>query len=86
MTISGNNFRLLFPSEKMRSLYFKSKKVDRSLVLSGHGWGHGVGMCQWGARGMALRGYKYHDIVAHYYSGVRITGVRDISIAYKMKH
>ncbi len=83
MTISGNNFRLLFPPEKMRSLYFTSKKVDRSLVLNGHGWGHGVGMCQWGARGMALRGYGYHDILNHYYSDIRITGVRAIPVARK---
>lgn len=86
ITLSGNTFRLLFPPEKMRSLYFTSKKVDRSLVLQGHGWGHGVGMCQWGARGMARRGYKYQDILTHYYKGVRIAGARNISIVYKMKH
>ncbi|HOD15719.1 MAG TPA: SpoIID/LytB domain-containing protein [Spirochaetota bacterium] len=85
ITISGNNFRLLFPPEKMRSLYFTSKKIDRSIVLDGHGWGHGVGMCQWGARGMALRGYKYRDIITHYYSGVKISDIRTISLVHKMK-
>jgi stage II sporulation protein D len=85
-TISGNNFRLLFPPEKMRSLYFTSKKSGRSLLLSGHGWGHGVGMCQWGARGMALKGYDYHEILKHYYSGVSIAPVRSSSLAYKSKN
>ncbi len=83
ITLSGNNFRLLFPSEKMRSLYFTSVKNGRSLVLSGRGWGHGVGMCQWGARGMALRGYAYPDILGHYYHGVKVTDVRNCSVAYK---
>src|SRR5918994_3227192 len=41
-------------------------------VVSGHGWGHGVGMGQWGARGYALRGHRYGWILAHYYPGTRL--------------
>lgn len=37
--------------------------------ISGCGWGHGVGLCQIGALGMALEGYDSHAIVAHYYPG-----------------
>jgi stage II sporulation protein D len=40
--------------------------------FTGRGWGHGVGMCQTGAFGMARRGYDYRTILTHYYSGVRI--------------
>ena len=36
------------------------------------GWGHGAGLCQIGALGMALKGYSYRDIVTHYYTGVRL--------------
>ncbi|MFH0807909.1 MAG: stage II sporulation protein SpoIID, partial [Elusimicrobiota bacterium] len=36
------------------------------------GWGHGVGMCQWGAKGMADKGYDYKEIVAHYYPSTKI--------------
>jgi hypothetical protein len=39
--------------------------------FTGRGWGHGVGMCQTGAYGMARRGYDYRAILSHYYSGVR---------------
>jgi len=85
LAIPGNNFRLLFPPEKMRSLYFTSKKAGKGFVLSGHGWGHGVGMCQWGARGMALHGYGYQDILKHYYTGVSISPIRDSTIAYKSR-
>src|SRR5262249_18070640 len=38
-------------------------------VVNGHGWGHGVGMGQWGAQGYALQGYAYSQILAAYYPG-----------------
>jgi stage II sporulation protein D len=41
-------------------------------VFSGQGWGHGVGMCQIGAYGMAQRGNSYWGILSHYYSGVSL--------------
>ena len=41
-----------------------------SFIFSGKGWGHGVGLCQVGAYGMALRGKTYEDILHHYYTGV----------------
>ena len=41
-------------------------------VFAGKGWGHGVGMCQVGAYGMALRGAGYREILNHYYTGVAI--------------
>lgn len=42
-------------------------------LFTGAGWGHGVGMCQTGASGMASAGYKGEEILTHYYSGVEIT-------------
>lgn len=41
-------------------------------VIKGHGYGHGVGMSQWGAYGLAQRGTSYKRILRHYYSGTRI--------------
>ena len=43
-----------------------------SWVFTGRGWGHGVGMCQVGAYGMASAGYGYRQILSHYYPGTRI--------------
>ncbi|KGG11925.1 MULTISPECIES: SpoIID/LytB domain-containing protein [Prochlorococcus] len=43
-----------------------------SLLISGFGSGHGVGMSQWGAYGMAIEGASYQRILQHYYKGVRI--------------
>ena len=42
-------------------------------TFTGRGWGHGVGMCQYGAYGMAKMGVKYDDIIRHYYTGVDVT-------------
>src|SRR3954453_12339232 len=38
-----------------------------TFVLSGHGWGHGIGMAQYGAYGYAQHGWGYKQIVAHYF-------------------
>lgn len=44
-----------------------------SYTFTGRGWGHGVGMCQYGAFGLAKMGVKYDDIIRHYYTGVELT-------------
>jgi SpoIID/LytB domain protein len=43
-----------------------------TLVFTGHGWGHGIGMSQWGAYGYALHGWTYDQILAHYYTGTTL--------------
>lgn len=43
-----------------------------SWTLTGHGWGHGAGLCQIGAAQMAEEGYTYEQILAHYYVGSRL--------------
>ncbi len=70
--LSGNDFRLLFPEKKIKSLFFEAVKTKNGLLLKGHGWGHGVGLCQWGANGMAERKAGYADILQHYYHGTRL--------------
>src|SRR4051794_36295334 len=42
------------------------------LVVSGHGWGHGLGLSQWGTYGYAKRGWMYDRILAHYYTGTTL--------------
>jgi stage II sporulation protein D len=43
-----------------------------TFFISGHGWGHGLGMSQYGAYGYALHGWKYDKILAHYYTGTTL--------------
>ncbi|HEV3075867.1 MAG TPA: hypothetical protein VHB47_15705, partial [Thermoanaerobaculia bacterium] len=45
-------------------------------LFTGRGWGHGVGLCQVGAYGMAQRGHTYREILYHYYTGVELSRVR----------
>ena len=50
-------------------------ELPATFVFTGKGFGHGVGMSQWGAQGMALRGASYQQILAHYYIGTALTSV-----------
>lgn len=70
--LSGNDFRLFFPEKKIKSLSFDAIKTQDGLLLKGRGWGHGVGLCQWGANGMAERKASYDQILRHYYRGTRL--------------
>ena len=42
------------------------------IFVAGHGWGHGVGLAQYGAYGYALHGWSYDKIVLHYYPGTTL--------------
>jgi len=46
--------------------------IPERFVLTGAGWGHGVGLCQIGAAVMSTQGYTYREILSHYYKGARI--------------
>jgi len=56
----------------IRSTFFKVLAGKDYVLLDGVGSGHGVGMCQWGAEGMARKGFKYRDILRHYYPGTEV--------------
>jgi len=64
--ITGDRIRGILPG--LRSNFFKLEKN----FLYGCGWGHGVGLCQSGAVGMAKRGYNYKEILQHYFPGSEI--------------
>jgi len=48
---------------------------DPRFVFTGNGWGHGVGLCQLGASGMARDGASFEDILKHYYTGVSVASL-----------
>ena len=49
--------------------------------ISGGGFGHGIGMCQWGAIGMSRKGYRYQQILQHYYQGIQIVDYQSVRLA-----
>ncbi|MGM9998713.1 MAG: SpoIID/LytB domain-containing protein [Candidatus Bruticola sp.] len=48
------------------------------IVVSGQGWGHGGGMCQWGAIGMAKRGQSYLQILSRYFTGTQVDTLENL--------
>lgn len=72
-SVSAAELRLALGSEKMRSTLLDSLSlVGDRLLLSGRGWGHGVGMSQWGAKTMAEQGKKAEEIIRYYFKEVKI--------------
>ncbi|MEM1180109.1 MAG: SpoIID/LytB domain-containing protein [Acidobacteriota bacterium] len=57
----------------------RSKEGQLGWLFRGRGWGHGVGMSQAGAYGMAVRGLTYREILEHYYSGVRLGRLKPVA-------
>jgi SpoIID/LytB domain protein len=55
-------------------------RAGTTLIVTGHGWGHGVGMSQWGAYGYALHGWKFRRILSHYYPGTKLTRYGEPSV------
>lgn len=78
IAVNGKEFTGREVREKLGlvSTQFTWQAKGDKLQLTVYGNGHGVGMSQWGAQGMALQGYKAHDIISYYYSGVSIDKFR----------
>jgi len=70
--LTGNQFRMAVDPRTLKSLYFTSTPQGNGLKFSGRGWGHGVGLCQWGARGQAELGRTYEQILRHYYPNTQL--------------
>ena len=72
--IQSSKFRMMIDPWVIKSTNFTDIYLDDNdnFIFKGHGWGHGVGMCQWGAKGMAEHGYDYNEILEHYYPGTKI--------------
>ncbi|MBQ6840894.1 MAG: stage II sporulation protein D [Bacilli bacterium] len=63
----------------LRSTDFEFKVSDNNVDITTYGYGHGVGMSQYGANTMAKDGYNYDKILKHYYTGVEITSINSIN-------
>ena len=74
--VSGSAFRAAlarsFGAMTVKSTYFDLDRKRNRYVFEGHGFGHGVGLSQWGAHAMALDGRSYDEILDFYYDGTRL--------------
>lgn len=75
ININGNNFsgKKIRELLGLRSTDFDISISDNNANITTRGYGHGVGMSQYGANGMANAGYNYKDILSHYYPGTTLT-------------
>ena len=62
---------------ELRSTFFTFYEDSDKILIKTKGYGHGVGMSQYGANKMALSGYKYQDILKYYYTGVEIKKINN---------
>ncbi len=67
-----NNISRAIGSDKTSNIEQALSIIPTTFVFNGKGYGHGVGMSQFGAMEMAKSGYNYEDIIKHYYTGVEI--------------
>ena len=64
--------RDIYNKLKIRSTDFEIIQDNKRVIIKTRGYGHGVGMSQYGALGMARSGYKYREILNHYYTGTKL--------------
>lgn len=72
LTISAVNFRKAIGYSVIKSTNFEVKAAGDEALFSGAGYGHGVGLCQWGAKQRAEDGFDYREILYYYYPGVKL--------------
>lgn len=71
--VSGPELRMALDSTKLKSMLLDKIEVgEENVIFAGKGYGHGVGMSQWGAHRMAKDGKKPEEIVTHYFKGVKV--------------
>jgi stage II sporulation protein D len=68
---TANNKRILW------STFFDVSVNRHSVEITGKGFGHGVGMCQWGAISLSRKGWEYDEIIEHYFPGIKINRLND---------
>ncbi|MBI1910989.1 MAG: SpoIID/LytB domain-containing protein [Deltaproteobacteria bacterium] len=75
VTLSGEDLRKILGYSNLKSTIFEVTKSGDSFLFKGRGWGHGVGLSQWGAKGMAENGSSYKEILNHFYPGTDLVKV-----------
>ncbi|HOJ09419.1 MAG TPA: stage II sporulation protein D [Clostridiales bacterium] len=83
ITLKGTEFRKVF---SLKSANFELEKGENNMVkIMTYGYGHGVGMSQWGANSMAKKGSAWEEIIKHYYTGVDLDIIDDNRYIFSTK-
>jgi stage II sporulation protein D len=70
--LSAEAFRQTLGPNRLKSACFSATVGPQTTVFRGRGYGHGVGLCQWGAHGLARTGKGWQDLLHTYYPGATI--------------
>jgi len=73
--VKGNSLRIWLGAGTIKSTLGTISRHGSKFVFKGQGFGHGVGLSQWGAQGMARAGRSYQEILTHYYPGTTIAKI-----------
>lgn len=81
LILRGVDFRRVVGYTVIPSTQFEIEAVGRTVVLSGRGSGHAVGLCQWGAKELAEMGYSFAAILHYYFPGTELKDARLVELA-----
>jgi stage II sporulation protein D len=71
-SVAATDLRQRLGFTRLPSLAFEVRRQRDGFALDGRGHGHGAGLCQWGAAGLAREGKGYREILLHYYPGAEV--------------
>ena len=74
-SMPATKFRMAIGSTVIKSTNFEVRMAGDNAVFNGIGYGHGVGLCQWGSKQRASDGFEYREILGYYYPGTRLEKV-----------
>lgn len=69
VAMAAKEFRKVIGWKQLPSTWFSVRRNGNTFYFDGRGYGHGVGLCQWGSQKMAKEGMSYREILSHYYPG-----------------
>ena len=75
--VKSSSFRLALGADILRSTHFSLIPRGDEYIFKGRGWGHGIGLCQEGAKVKAGKGWDYRKILRNYYPGTRLVTFED---------
>lgn len=75
--------KLIRQEFELRSSFFETSLQGNNLIITGRGFGHGVGLCQQGAINMVRKGYDYPEIIKYYYKGTKLIHYSELKENFK---
>ncbi len=86
LLLKGEEIRKIVGYRVLPSTHFDVVAIGRDIILRGKGYGHGVGLCQWGTKIQSEQGKSFLEILQYYYPGVQVRDYRTLPIVNEQPH